>query len=284
MNTCSLERLEAALQVLQTTDPSPTSHPRFELHHFDCLPSTSQTLWELIEAGAPPGTVVIAAEQSAGRGQWGRQWQSNRGGLYLSVDWQPPTSIAESHLLTVCSGWGIAIALQERGIPVRLKWPNDLVLGDRKLGGILTQTRIRAGKIDRAVIGVGINWDNPVPETGINLRSFWQASPERGNSPTISSIEMLGAIVLYGLTRGMQYPQHQGIDSLVSAYEALLVNLGQSVAIEGNSGTVVGVDRSGNLKIRLTSDTGDTQPEIIRSPGTISLGYSNGENGERIKN
>ena len=274
------ERLEAALQVARSNFPSNLHLDRFCIRYFDRLPSTNQTLWELVERGAPPETVVIAAEQSAGRGQWGRQWQSSRGGLYLSADWQPHLKATQTHPLTLCSGWGIAIALRERGIPVGLKWPNDLVIRGRKLGGILTETRIRGGKIDRAVVGVGINWENPVPETGVSLRSFWQSSDAQKTSPKLTrdipSLEMLAAIVLEGLARGWQYWQQEGVESLVKAYETLLVNIGQSVAIEGQSGTVVGVDGDGNLRIRLTAKTGEILPEICRSPGNISLGY--GEN------
>lgn len=274
------ERLDAALQVARSNLPSNPHLHRFCIRYFDCLPSTNSTLWELVEGGAPPGTVVIATEQSAGRGQWGRQWQSNRGGLYLSTDWQPHTPATQTHLLTLCSGWGIAIALRERGVPVQLKWPNDLILNHRKLGGILTETRIRRSKIDRAVVGVGINWENPVPETGVSLRSFWQSSETQKTYPNLTgdlpSLEMLAAIVLEGLARGWHYWQQEGVESLVRAYETLLVNIGQSVTIEGQSGTVVGVDGDGNLRVRLTAKTGEILSEIYRSPGSISLGY--GEN------
>ena len=278
METVSSERLEADAQVIRANVASNTHLDGFSIRSFHRLPSTNQTLWELVKGGAPPGTVVTAAEQSAGRGQWGRQWQSSRGGLYLSAYWQPQTSAIQSHSLTLCSGWGIATALRERGIPVRLKWPNDLLLDDRKLGGILTETRIRRGKIDRAVVGVGINWANDVPETGINLRSFLQSEGvDRQSSnfaPRISSLETLCTIVLAGLAKGWQTLQQEGVESLLSAYETLLVNIGQSVEIEGRSGTVVGVDERGNLRVRLASETGEIIPEICRSPGQIGLGYN----------
>jgi len=71
---------------------------------------------------------------------------------------------------------GNCYGLREHGIPVGLKWPNDLMLCGRKLGGILTETKVQQGRITKAVVGVGINW-NPVPETGINLLSFQANQP-----------------------------------------------------------------------------------------------------------
>ncbi|MBE9042610.1 biotin--[acetyl-CoA-carboxylase] ligase, partial [Oscillatoriales cyanobacterium LEGE 11467] len=76
-----------------------------------------------------------------------------------------------------------------------------------------------------------------------------------------------------GLARGWQYWQQEGVESLVKAYETLLVNIGQSVEVEGKSGTVVGMDSDGNLRVRLTGETGEILPEICRSPGNINLGY-----------
>ncbi|HIK30183.1 MAG TPA: biotin--[acetyl-CoA-carboxylase] ligase [Oscillatoriales cyanobacterium M59_W2019_021] len=244
---------------------------QFTLHHFDRLVSTNQTLWEAIERGAVPGTAIIASEQSGGRGQWGRQWHSDRGGLYLSAYWQPNVNPDRPLQLTLCSAWGIAVALRDRGVPVALKWPNDLVLGDRKLGGILTETRVRQELIAHSVVGIGINWDNPVPETGINLTSFWQ---ERQQVRTIASLDELAQIVLQGLARGWHFWQQDGETALLAAYNALLVNVGQAIEVGSQTGEVLGVAADGRLRVRLTSEAGENFPEISIEPGKISLGYN----------
>jgi BirA family transcriptional regulator, biotin operon repressor / biotin---[acetyl-CoA-carboxylase] ligase len=243
---------------------------QFVIHRFDRLNSTNQTLWELIDQGAVPGTVVIAAEQSSGRGQWGRQWNSSRGGLYLSAYWTPGIAADRVLQLTLCSAWGIAVALRDRHIPVALKWPNDLVLRGRKLGGILTETRVKRGLITQAIVGVGINWENLVPETGINLTSYWQKFPQ---NPTIATLDELAQIILQGLARGWQFWQQEGIAALLLAYNALLVNIGQVVELESQSGVVVGVEADGRLRVRLNSEAGENFPEISIEPGKISLGY-----------
>jgi BirA family biotin operon repressor/biotin-[acetyl-CoA-carboxylase] ligase len=240
------------------------------LYIFDTLPSTNQILWDLLSQGATAGTVVIAAQQTAGRGQWGRQWQSTLGGLYLSVAFTPYLQVSNSAQLTLCSAWGIARALRVYDIPVFLKWPNDLLVKGRKLGGILTETRVQQSQITKAVVGVGINWSNSVPETGITLQSFC----EEQLSLSITSLEMLAAIVLQGLHFGYQRWSEQGIESLLSSYLELLDNLGSHVMVDGKPGLITGVTPTGELRVCLNSlNSTEIASEICLKPGTISLGY-----------
>ncbi len=226
-----------------------------DLHIYETLPSTNQTLWELIEEGAKPGSVVIATQQTAGRGQWGHQWYSPVGGLYLSYALAPNIPVSESFQLTLRIAWGIAIALQNCGIPVQLKWLNDLVINRRKCGGILTETKVNQGIITRAVVGVGINWTNPVPETGINLTSF---------TKTIPSLKKLAAITIQGIERGINEP----IANLIPSYEQLLINIGQTVTVSDRTGIIVGITNNCSLRVRLEDSS-----EIHLNPGSISLGY-----------
>lgn len=248
------------------------------LHLFETLPSTNQTLWELLDRGAMSGTAVIAAQQTAGRGQWGRQWQSSVGGLYLSFALAPHLQASNSAQLTLCSAWGIATALRGYDIPVFLKWPNDLLLLRRKLGGILSETRVRQGEITKAVIGVGINWDNYVPEVGITLQSFCK---EQLN-PAVTSLEMLAAIVIHGLNFGYQCWSKQGIELLLPSYLELLDPQGRHISVDGTPGIITGVTPTGELRVcLLNSAKAAVEPtssfgmptEICLKPGTISLGY-----------
>src|SRR5919202_3900483 len=210
------QQFKTALQAvreqlsMQGNFPGIGQPQEMSLHLFEALPSTNQTLWELLNQGATSGTVVIAAQQTAGRGQWGRQWQSTVGGLYLSLALTPKLQASNSAQLTMCSAWGIATALRSYDIPVFLKWPNDLLLLGRKLGGILTETSVHQGQITKAVVGVGINWSNAVPEMGIALQSFCeeQLSPR----PRVTSLEQLAAIAIEGLKFGYQRWSEQGID------------------------------------------------------------------------
>lgn len=244
--------------------------PQFHLHLQQTVPSTNTVLWDLIDQGAPVGTAVIAEQQDTGRGQWGRTWQSALGGLYLSLYLEPDKPAIESNTITLASAWGITMALQQLGLPIGIKWPNDLVFNGLKLGGILTETRFNQGKLSQTVIGVGLNWNNPVPESGITLRRVLQHHP----IVSLSTLEQLAAIVLYGIIQGYWVWQQKGITDLIERYEQVLVNLGQVVKIDGHLGNVVGVSTTGSLRIRLDSDKlGDEIAEICLKPGEISLGY-----------
>jgi BirA family transcriptional regulator, biotin operon repressor / biotin---[acetyl-CoA-carboxylase] ligase len=243
----------------------------FSLHIFNTVSSTNQTLWQLIDKGEKPGCVVIATQQTAGRGQWGRQWQSPLGGLYLSMAIAPQLEATSSYQLTLASAWGITAQLQKFGIPVAIKWPNDLVLDGRKLGGILTETKVNKGQITQAVIGVGINWVNQVPETGINLQ-LWQNSQ---NHQIINHLEMLTSQVLIGIKSGIEFLQVEGINILLSRYLDVLTNIGDQVYVNNLLGKVVGVTPEGDLRLRITNDDlkAAVTSEISVQPGTISLGY-----------
>ncbi|MCL1464620.1 biotin--[acetyl-CoA-carboxylase] ligase [Argonema galeatum] len=247
---------------------SDTQDLDFSLHIFETLPSTNQKLWELLDAGAGPLTVAIAIQQEAGRGQWGRQWHSPPGGLYLSLALSPNLPAQQGAQLTICGAWGIATILREYDLPVLLKWPNDLVLSGRKLGGILSETRVQQGRITKAVIGVGINLANPVPETGINIQSFLTDL----TSPVLS-LEMLAAITLVGLMSGYHFWQREGIDTLLPAYANLLTSIGRSVQVDGRLGVIIGVALNGDLRVRLLPKGVRPCSEIYLKPGTISLGY-----------
>lgn len=241
------------------------------IHIFDTVSSTNSTAWSLLEQGAKSGYVVIATNQTGGRGQWGRQWHSPKGGSYLSVALTPRLEVTCGYQLTFASAWGIAQKLRDCGIPVGIKWPNDLVLDGYKLGGILTETKVQKELISQAVIGVGINWKNPTPKTGINLKT-WQANQ---NCPSFIELEQLTAAVLQGIESGIHCLEQEGVNILLSRYIRLLVNMGDRVYVDNEVGTVIGVNQAGSLHVRMESSSPKsvTTPYIYLQPGTISLGY-----------
>jgi len=291
------ERLEAALKVVKSdlnllgfTNNSDRVID-FSIYIFEQLESTNKTLWQLLNNGAPSGTVVIANRQTSGRGQWGREWNSPLGGLYLSLALFPNLPVTKSFQLTLSSAWGIATILRSYHLPVLIKWPNDLILSQRKLGGILTETKIQSQIITKAVVGVGINWANSVPPTGIALQSYQanclknQVSLEK--TDFCESLEMLAAITLWGIASGIEYMQNESVEKLLSSYLAILANLGQAIMVEGQSGVIAGVTATGDLRIEIDSpnQSPPNQPgsnpsrpdvaarEIFVKPGTIRLGY-----------
>jgi BirA family biotin operon repressor/biotin-[acetyl-CoA-carboxylase] ligase len=280
----SQSRFQAAYQIVQQCQQCPLAIVP-HLLSVATVSSTNQSVWEYLDQGEPEGIAVIAAAQTAGRGQWGRQWASAAGGLYLSVGLRPNLAIDQAAQLTLSTAWGIATALRQipgrlSGVadssPVQIKWPNDLVLKRRKLGGILTETRMQQGRIHQAVVGVGVNWTNPVPDMGIQLQEFLSAQ----TTPLIESLEMLTAIVLFGILTGYQTWQQQGIAVILPGYWELLTHRDRTIEIEGQPAQLIGLTPEAELIVQFLpqSLTGkelqsSERKERVLQPGTISLGY-----------
>lgn len=234
---------------------------------FDSLPSTNTKAWELIDRNTQCPLGAIAFQQTAGKGQWGKQWVSSEGGLYLSVGLDVDLKMDNYPHLVMATAWGIATVLRQYQLPVTIKWSNDLILDRRKLGGIKIETRSNNNKLIKAVVGVGINWRNPVPEPGVNLATYYQAN----NIKEIGSIEELTAITAYGIWLGYEYYLAVGIEKLVAKYLDIFSNLCQQIDVNGCSGEVIGITTKGKLRVKLRSPGATT--EIALSPGQISLGY-----------
>ncbi|MBE9137422.1 biotin--[acetyl-CoA-carboxylase] ligase [Nodosilinea sp. LEGE 07088] len=273
----NLKRLrQALLQPPETLGIMPTYRalrPRFHLHWVDQADSTNQVLAEMMAAGAPSGTALVATTQRLGRGQWGRQWQSPAGGLYLSLGIKPELPADRSHYLTLASAWGVATSLANLSLPVQVKWPNDLVIEGKKLGGVLAETRIDGGMVQDVVIGLGLNGFNPVPPTGISIQQLIQ--PETA-APALKTLEGLAAIALYGLMQGYLHWQNQGDEAFLDAYQARLANLGQVITLEGEPAEVIGVAPSGNLQVQV-AQTHNHSPVVETleiQPGKVTLGYN----------
>jgi BirA family transcriptional regulator, biotin operon repressor / biotin---[acetyl-CoA-carboxylase] ligase len=134
-------------------------------HRFEALPSTQDTLHQLAQTGAPAGTAVVAREQTLGRGSRGREWHSPAGGLWLSVLCRPPEELA-MEVLSLRVALAVSAALERAcpGIALQIKWPNDLMLAGRKLGGILCEARWQGGRPGWVAAGLGLNVANPIPD------------------------------------------------------------------------------------------------------------------------
>lgn len=135
---------------------------RGPVHYFESLPSTNDRAKELAAAQAPEGTLVVAEGQSAGRGRLGRQWESPLGvGLYVSLVLRPPLPPHELPQITLTTAVAVARALERTvGAAPGIKWPNDLLLGGKKVGGILTEMETESDQMRHLVVGLGLNVNN----------------------------------------------------------------------------------------------------------------------------
>ncbi|UCF41263.1 MAG: biotin--[acetyl-CoA-carboxylase] ligase [Gemmatimonadota bacterium] len=126
--------------------------------------STLDKVHELAGDGAPAGTVVLAEEQLAGRGRMGRRWLSPPGtGIWLGYLARPECA-GEHGLMALRVGLAVVASLGDLGVAARLKWPNDVLVSDRKLGGILCEARWAGRRVAWVAVGVGVNVHRPLPE------------------------------------------------------------------------------------------------------------------------
>ncbi|MCB0274559.1 MAG: biotin--[acetyl-CoA-carboxylase] ligase [Calditrichaeota bacterium] len=134
---------------------------RFNFVFAKSLGSTNDRARELAENGAPAWTVVCADEQTAGRGRLGRHWQSLTGyGLWMSVVLRPEADRFRPGLLVLSLALAVARAIETLGgenLPVRLKWPNDVWVGSRKLAGILMESQFSGSRPVFLIVGIGVN-------------------------------------------------------------------------------------------------------------------------------
>lgn len=129
------------------------------IHHFFKIGSTNTVAIELGEEGEPHGAVIVAEEQTEGRGRLGRAWHSEKSsGIYMTVLLRPPITPSEAPLMTMLAGLAARDAVAEQtGLSADLRWPNDLLLHGKKLGGILTEMHAEPDRVSFLIIGIGIN-------------------------------------------------------------------------------------------------------------------------------
>jgi BirA family transcriptional regulator, biotin operon repressor / biotin---[acetyl-CoA-carboxylase] ligase len=132
------------------------------LHHFPTAESTNTLLLEAAANGAPEGTIYLADEQTAGRGRSGHTWHSAPGdGLYLSALAKPALHLREALWISLATGLAAQAAIHTTtGLTIDIRWPNDLLFHNKKLGGILVETTVNPGPdptLRYAVIGIGLN-------------------------------------------------------------------------------------------------------------------------------
>jgi BirA family transcriptional regulator, biotin operon repressor / biotin---[acetyl-CoA-carboxylase] ligase len=142
--------------------------------HYRRLQSTSTTAYRLAQQSAPEWTIVVADAQTKGRGRRGRRWESPKGGLWFSILLRPNVPSPKLPLLQFVAAVATRQALEnETGVSVKLKWPNDLVLANAKLGGILIESKTLADRISFAILGIGLNINQSkaqLPPGAVSLR------------------------------------------------------------------------------------------------------------------
>ena len=213
--------------------------------------SSNEWMKEAGEAGDPSCIVGIAEEQTAGKGRLGRTWVSPKGeNIYFSLLLRPDAAPRHAASLTLVMGLSTAQAIRETtGLPVGIKWPNDVVINHRKVCGILTEMKADPEKIDYVVIGIGINVNQTEFTEGISATAT--SLRLEADMQEIDRADLLVSVLRHFRENFILYEKTEDLFGLREEYDALLVNRGERVRIEDPKGpyTAVskGIDATGAL-------------------------------------
>jgi BirA family biotin operon repressor/biotin-[acetyl-CoA-carboxylase] ligase len=200
--------------------------------------------------------------------------------------------------------------LKAAGFPVQLKWPNDLVVAGKKLGGILLESKLKGDRLSQCMVGVGLNWINPVPATGVSLHSLLT----QDTAHPCRQLSDVAALVLLGIEAGVLYWQTHGNAAVAQQYYQLLAYPNQWIQIPatvsaasesqvvsepqdtsaprrhatltgdrpsdridsplaGQSGQLIGVAPNGHLLVQVVHPQTNAPTVLTFAPGTITTGY-----------
>lgn len=250
-------RLEAAPKYLNENSLKKHLHNNIigsKLFVLDSVGSTNDYLKQLGNDGCPNGTVVAAREQTKGKGRLGRVWKTKKDdGIAFSVLLRPNIAPSEVSAITPLAGLAVCKAIREyTGLDCRIKWPNDIIVGKKKLVGILTEMSAEFDAVEYVISGIGINVDHSSFPEEI---AFKATSIFLETGKHIDKNEFL-ACVLTHIENEFLRSNLELNPTALEEYNDLCATIGRSVAFQRGSrrteGMAVGVAENGELKVMLS--------------------------------
>ena len=225
-----------------------------EIRYFSRIGSTNQYAKKIAEEGAPDGTLIIADEQTDGRGRSGRSWVTPpKEAIAFTLLLRPTLMPDRISMVTLVMGMAVVRAVNALyDVSAGIKWPNDAVIGGKKLCGILTEMSAEIGKVHYIVIGVGINanltaFPEEIRQTATSLKL------ELGRE--INRAELIARVMKEFEDLYAQFEHDTDLRSLKDAYNALCLNAGSPVRVLDPAGEYTGVSRGINEKGELLVET-----------------------------
>ena len=218
--------------------------------------STNEEVKRRARQGSKSCLIVAAEEQTMGKGRVGRDWSSSAGGLYFTIMLRPELPPENISSITLAAGYGVCLAVREyTGLDAKIKWPNDIIIGNKKLCGILTEMAAQADMIDYVAVGIGIN---------VNIEAFPENIREKATSlyletgrkldrndffiSVLRHLDIAAAAFLAGFTDA----ENQEFRSLCATIGRRVQTTKGNITIEGEA---VDVCENGELLVR--DDTGE---------------------------
>ena len=203
-----------------------------EIEYHDFVESTNDIAVERAREGVEEGYVVLADEQTGGRGRRERVWESPSGGIWTSVVLRPDFAPRDASLVTLAASVAVARGVEETGVEPTIKWPNDVLIDDQKLCGILVEMEADAERVSHAVVGIGLNAN---------------AKPRVPDSSPTSLAEHVGkvdrAVLTANLLTELEDAYESG-DGILDEWRERSSTLGREVRVETPNEVVEGVAES----------------------------------------
>lgn len=239
-----------------------------EIYYYDVTDSTNIRAKELAEEGHPSGTLVVADRQEAGRGRRGRSWDSPSGtGIFMTLLLKPEMNPNHASMLTLVAAMAVARAISKcANTEALIKWPNDIVIGGKKICGILTEMSAQFDFINHIVIGIGINVHNEhfPEEIAETAGSILLQTGKR-----IRRAELIEQILEQFEHYYAIFMETEDLSGLVKEYNSILVNMNKSVRVldpkEPFEGKAMGITKKGELIV----DTWESRKMV--SSGEVSV-------------
>ncbi|MBD3406542.1 MAG: biotin--[acetyl-CoA-carboxylase] ligase [Candidatus Lokiarchaeota archaeon] len=225
------------------------------IHRFSSVDSTNDVIKDFLQDSSEQNPVVIALQQTQGKGRLDRKWISPIGGLYLSVAIDLRIPAENSPLLVLLVGSACVSSIRNlTAIDAGLKWPNDILVSDRKVGGILCELVLDSKGNYYVIAGIGINVNTNMAELPPDVQKI------STNLESTLSIHKLAVHILNGIdSRLITIEGESGIDCILKEWENLSLTIGRRILVNlGNStihGTALGVTEDGALIVKETNGT-----------------------------
>lgn len=228
------------------------------LEYREEVDSTNNLARRLAEEGAADGTLVVAESQTAGKGRRGRGWISAKGtGIWMSLLLRPDISPASASMITLVTALAVADGIEAvTGLNPKIKWPNDIVIGGKKVCGILTEMSAELERIHYVVIGIGIN---------VNMEEFPQEIQETATSlfqqtgEKVNRSQVVAAVMKAMETYYEEFLKSGDLSLLLQKYQEKLANKDKEVTVLAPTGhyqgICLGIDEIGELLVRRNDGT-----------------------------
>lgn len=231
-----------------------------EIHYYESVGSTNDIAYQLAQEGAREGVLVIANEQTKGKGRLGRRWISPPGGIYLSCILRPDILPNEVPKITLVAAVSAVKAIRGfSGLEALIRWPNDILISDRKAGGILTELKGELDRVDFLILGIGINVNTPksaLVQGGTSLKE------ESASSMDFSRVEFI-KILLKMLEKEYVKFGENGFPTIRSELKSYSCTLSREVTVATSGkrkfhGKAIDINDNGALVVKLDNGTQKT--------------------------